>query len=421
MAQAHDGSRSAPVITGVGVISTIGQDRAAFEAALFAGQARFGYLERPGRQGDRPFVGAELAEPLTERIPEKHRRLLRTASLSAELALLASLEAWQDAGLATALLDSTRIGLVVGGSNMQQRWLQQGRQRHGKQSKFISPTYGLTAWDSDLVGVLSQALEIRGEGHTVGGASASGAMAILHAARQIQLGITDVSLAVGALFDLSAWECQSFVNMGAMGGQRYADDPSGACRPFDRDAEGFIYGEGCGVVVLESAEHARRREQAVYGELLGGACVMDANRGSQPDEQNEARVMQNALRVAGLTAQQIDYVNTHGTGTPIGDQTEVAAIRSVGLSHCLLNATKSLTGHGLTAAGTIETIATLLQMKAGRCHPTRNLVHPIDPSLRWVMQESVSASIRYAMSNSFGFGGLNTALVFSNQHTLQHR
>jgi malonyl-ACP decarboxylase len=406
-----DASRSPPVITGVGVISTIGQGRAAFEAALFNGEARFGYLQRPGRQGERSFVGAELAELKTDTTLEKHRRLLRTASLSAEFSLLASLEAWQDAGLHAGGVDPTRIGLVVGGSNLQERWLRQTRQRHGQQPRFISPTYGLAAWDSDLVGILSQALGIRGEGHTVGGASASGSMAILHAARQIQLGIADVSLAVGALFDLSVWECEGFVNMGAMGGQRYAGDPAAACRPFDRDAEGFIYGEGCGVVVLEAAEHARRRGKAAYGELLGGASVMDATRGAHPDPESEARVMRDALRMAGLSAHQIDYVNTHGTGAPIGDTTEVAALKSAGLSHCLLNATKSLTGHGLTAAGTIEVIATLLQMRAGRCHPTRNLINPIDPSLRWVTKAAAEAQIRYALSNSFAFGGLNTALV----------
>lgn len=406
---------SPPVITGVGIITAIGQGKASFTEALLTGRTAFGYLNRPGREGGleeaQKFIGAEIATLATAALQPEHHRLLRSASLSTQLTLLVALEAWQDAQLHAAGINPERIGLVIGGSNLQQREQAQTWQRHAANPQFVSPSYGLALWDTDLVGVLSQALQIQGEGYSVGSASASGAMAIIHAARQIQSGRTDVSLAVGALFDLSSWECHGLRNLGAMGSTRFQDQPQAACRPFDRESDGFIYGEGSGVIVLESAEHAQRRGAQAYGRLLGWGSALDGNRQANPNQAGEIRAMCAALQMADLSAAQIHYVNTHGTSSPLGDKTEVAALKAVGLAHAALNATKSLTGHTLTAAGVIEAIATLLQMQAGRLHPTHNLENPIDPTLLWVKQNATAAEVDYALSNSFGFGGINTTLV----------
>lgn len=399
------------VITGVGIATAIGQGKANFIEALLAGKTAFGYLQRPGREAAPPFIGAEIATLATAALQPEHNRLLRSASLSTQLALLVALEAWQAAQLDRAQVNPERIGVVVGGSNVQQREQVQTRQRHTANPQFVSPSYGLALWDSDLVGVLSQALQIRGEGYSVGAASASGAMAIIQAARQIQSGRTDVCLAVGALFDLSSWECQGLRNLGAMGSTRFQDQPEAACRPFDRESDGFIYGEGCGVIVLERAEHAQRRGAQVVGRLLGWGSGLDGNRQANPNQAGEMQAMGTALQMAGLRADQINYVNTHGTSSPLGDKTEVAALKAVGLAHAALNATKSLTGHTLTAAGVIEAIATILQMQAGHLHPTHNLVDPIDADLPWIRQSAVAATVDYALSNSFGFGGINTTLV----------
>lgn len=408
---------SAPVITGVGIATAIGQGKANFTEALLAGRTAFGYLQRPGREGTPPFIGAEIATLATNALLPEHNRMLRSASLSTQLALLVALEAWQDARLDTACLQPERIGLVIGGSNVQQREQVQLWQRYTTNPEFVSPSYGLALWDTDLVGVLSQALQIQGEGYSVGGASASGAMAIIQAASQIQSGRMDVCLAVGALFDLSSWECHGLRNMGAMGSTRFQADPPAACRPFDQESDGFIYGEGSGVIVLESAQHAQQRGVQAYGHLLGWGSTLDGNRQANPNQAGEMRAMSAALQMAGLSASQINYVNTHGTGSPLGDKTEVAALKAVGLAHAALNATKSLTGHTLTAAGVIEAIATLLQMQAGRLHPTHNLVNPLDPDLPWVRQNGAAPPVDYALSNSFGFGGINTTLLFGrNAH-----
>ena len=143
--------------------------------------------------------------------------------------------------------------------------------------------------------------------------------------------------------------------------------------------------------------------------------TLDGNRSPEPSQEGEERAMNAALAMAKLLPEQIHYVNTHGTSSPLGDKTEVAALKSVGLHHCLLNSTKSLTGHCLTAAGVVEAIATILQMKFGFCHPTHNLVNPIDPTLNWVKETSVQAEIQYAISNSFAFGGINTALLIGKE------
>ena len=405
---------SSPVkieITGMGIITSIGQTIADFQSALLAGKTQFSYLKRPGRKGSKSFIGAELPDiNVQSKIPE-YSGLLRSASWSTQIATMAVSEAWQDAQLSSYQFNPERIGIIVGGSNFQQRYQQQIWERYQSRPQFLRPTYGITLWDTDLMGLLSECFQIQGEGYSVGGASASGAISIIHAARQIQMGITDISIAVAPLFDISQWECQGLINLGAMGSERFSANPNLACRPFDKDHDGFIYGEGCGVVVLEKAAHAQQRGVTSYGELIGWSHILDGERGPKPSQKGEERAINAALTMAKLQPEQIDYVNTHGTSSPMGDKTEVAALKCVGLSHCLINATKSLTGHCVTAAGIVEFIATLLQMKAGFCHPTHNLLNPVDITLNWVRQTAVEAQINYAISNSFAFGGINAALV----------
>jgi len=398
-------------ITGMGIITSIGQTIADFQSALLAGKTQFGYLKRPGRKGSKSFIGAELPDIAVQSKFPEYSGLLRTASWSTQIAIMAVSEAWQDAQLSSYQFNPERIGIIVGGSNFQQRYQQQIWERYQSRPQFLRPTYGITLWDTDLMGLLSECFQIQGEGYSVGGASASGAISIIHAARQIQMGITDISIAVAPLFDISQWECQGLMNLGAMGSERFSTNPNLACRPFDKDHDGFIYGEGCGVVVLEKAEHAQRRGITSHGEFIGWGHVLDGKRSPEPSQKGEERAINAALTMAKLQPEQIDYVNTHGTSSPMGDKTEVAALKCVGLSHCLINATKSLTGHCVTAAGMVEFVATLLQMKAGFCHPTHNLLNPVDITLNWVRQTAVEAQINYAISNSFAFGGINAALV----------
>lgn len=401
-----------PVVTGMGVISAIGQGKAAFSKALLDGDAAFTVMQRPGRQRDSAYLGAEIRDiGLSSEIT---RQTLRAASLSAQAALFVLLEAWVEARLYE--LDPRRIGLIVGGSNIQQRELTQVHEAYRDSPAFLRPTYALSFMDSDLCGFCTAQFGIRGLAYTVGGASASGQLAIIQAAQAVVTKQVDACIAVGALMDLSYWECRGFRALGAMGSDRFANEPMLACRPFDRDHDGFIFGESCGAVVIESQESSQRRGMQPYAALRGVGIAMDGNRNPDPSLEGEVQAINIALDASGWTPSQIDYVNPHGTASVVGDATELQALQACGLGGVFLNATKSLTGHGLSAAGTVEVIATLLQMKAGRLHPTRNLDNPIQPDFQWVTDTPIEHQIENALTLSMGFGGINTALCWERHH-----
>ena len=399
-----------PVVTAVGVLTAIGQGRSAFEKALLAGETAFRVMERPGRQRDSAYLGAEISEIVCA--PEISRQTMRAASLSAQAAMAVLHEAWNEARLSE--VDPQRIGLVVGGSNIQQRELTQVHDRNRDSTAFLRPTYALSFMDSDLCGFCTAQFGIRGLAYTVGGASASGQLAIIQAAQAVLTKQVDVCIALGALMDLSHWECRGLRAIGAMGSDRYADEPGLACRPFDRDHDGFIFGEGCAAVVIESWETSRRRGLMPYAALRGWGVAMDGNRNPDPSMEGEMQAIRNGLGMAAWSPSQIDYVNPHGTGSVAGDETELNALRACGVTGARLNATKSLVGHGLTAAGTVEVVATLLQMRAGQLHPTRNLDNPIQPEFHWVRDEPVAHQIENALTLSMGFGGINTALCWEH-------
>jgi malonyl-ACP decarboxylase len=395
--------------SGLGVISAVAQGAAAFSTALLEGQHAFAVMQRPGRQcGSASFLGAEIGTLTLPAAMDK--RVLRGASLTAQAALIVLHEAWQDAKLSE--VEPQRIGLVIGGSNVQQREAVQLHDAYRERPQFLRPSYGLSFMDSDLCGFCTQLFDIRGLACTVGGASASGQMAILMAAQLVSTRQVDVCIALGALMDLSYWECQGLRALGAMGSDRFAGEPALACRPFDRDHDGFIFGECSGAVVIERLESARRRNLAPYAVLSGWGTAIDGNRNPDPSLPGEVRSIQDALQMAEITASGIDYVNPHGTGSSLGDTTELQALRSCKLTGAYLNATKSLIGHGLSAAGTVEVIATLLQMRSRRLHPTRNLDQPLDSTLNWVRSEPIAHRIDQALTLSMGFGGINTALCW---------
>lgn len=400
------------VVTGMGVISAIGQGKAAFATSLLDGKTAFKVMERPGRQHESAYIGAEIREMAFS--PGIAKQTLRAASLSAQAALAVLQEAWIEAQLSD--VDPRRMGLIVGGSNIQQRELVQIHECYRDCSEFLRPTYALSFMDSDLCGFCTAQFGIRGLAYTVGGASASGQLAIVLAAQAVLTNQVDVCIALGALMDLSHWECRGLRALGAMGSDRYADEPALACRPFDRDHDGFIFGESCGAVVIESLESSQRRGLKPYAVLRGWGIAMDGNRNPDPSLEGETQAIENALDASAAPPAQIDYVNPHGTGSIVGDETELKALRACGLTKAYLNATKSLIGHGLSAAGTVEVIATLLQMQAGQLHPTRNLENPIDPTLNWVRNKSIDHPIENALTLSMGFGGINTALCWQRLH-----
>ena len=397
-------------ITGIGITSSIGQGKTDFVNALMAGKHSFKIMQRPGRQNGTSFIGAEIPSlTFPENIP---RQISRTASLSGQAAIVTLDEAWKDAGLGS--IDPERIGLVIGGSNLQLRNSVNLFEEYRERAVFIKPTHGFAFMDTDICGLCTELFSIRGMAYTIGGASASGQLAVLQAVQAIQNGQVDVCIAIGGLMDLSFWEFQALRSLGAMGSDRYAQEPAMACRPFDKNRDGFIYGESCGAIVIERSDHAAGRPVKPYAVIRGWAMGMDGNRNPNPSYEGELNVIKKTLEKAKLAPEDIDYINPHGTGSPAGDETELKAIKGSGLGNALINATKSITGHGLSAAGTVEIIATVLQMQSLQLHPTRNLENPIDRTLNWVYDKPVSHVIKNAMSLSIGFGGINTAICLQN-------
>jgi malonyl-ACP decarboxylase len=263
--------------------------------------------------------------------------------------------------------------------------------------------------DTDLCGFCSEQFHIQGLAYTVGGASASGQLAVIRAVEAVLYQGMDVCIALGALSDISYFELYALQSLGAMGGVQI-HSPQKACRPFDLEREGFIYGENCAAIVVEKMDTAEARHVEPYAEITGWGVCMDGNRNPDPGLDGEIRAIKKALASAGLKAGEIDYVNPHGTGSKRGDETELRALRECGLLHAYINTTKSMTGHGLSAAGAVEIVATLLQMKSKKLHPSLNLEHPLDEQFNWVKDQDIQHNMVNAISLSYGFGGLNTAV-----------
>nr|ABM63532.1 BryQ [Candidatus Endobugula sertula] len=403
----NNGNSPVITITGIGIISAIGQGKDEFKNALFDGKNYFDIMQRPGRQNGTEFIGAE-AHSFTP-VDRLSQNKSHTISLSGQMALAALDEAWHDAELEK--MNHHRIGLIIGGSNIQQRELVITQEKYRNKLHFLRPSYGLSFLDTDLCGLCTSAFNIQGMAYTVGGASASGQLAIIEAAEAVKSGRVDACIALGAMMDISYWECQSLSTLGAMGSRKYALSPHLACRPFDTHHDGFIYGEACAALVIEHRDQCRK--SLPYANLTGWALHMDANRHPDPSVYGESNVINSALNKANLIAEQIDYINPHGSSSIIGDNTELQALRTCRLVHAAINATKSITGHSLTAAGAVEVAATLLQMKHKRLHPTRNLDEPIDPEFNWIIDQVKRADIQHSLCLSIGFGGVNTALCLS--------
>ena len=417
---------TAAAITGMGIVCAIGDNVDQLGHALKNGACGINVLDcvddpilkkKPGAM-IRDFSLKDLVGRYQSLPSDFYRNFLKAtlrAPLGIQISALTALEAWIDAGLFHDPPDPERVGLVVGGNNLNQRFCYRQIDKFRKTPEYLTPRYPLHFMDTDHVGTVSEIFSIRGEGFSVGGASASGAMALVKGLQLIRAGAVDACMVIGALADLSPLEIQGFCNIGAMGGKQFKDRPAEACRPFDCRHEGFIYGQGGGCIIIESLEAQKKRGASSRAYVAGGSIALDGNRLSDPNVDGETRAMRRALADAGIEPSAVDYINTHGTSSPLGDDTEVKAVKQV-FADCVskpwINSTKSLAGHCLTAAGMVESIATVIQMSDGFVHPNLNLDEPIDRQLRFAGNRAEDAAINVALKNSFGFGGINTSLVF---------
>ncbi|MBD3316027.1 MAG: beta-ketoacyl-ACP synthase [Chitinivibrionales bacterium] len=412
-------------VTGMGIVSSIGESIPAFLKSLRDGKSGIAKMSRKRTPELSATISAEIRDmvfsdqvrsyrDVPEETLRRAERLGRRGPFTVQVTILSALEAWEWAGFFSSPPEPEKIGVIIAGQNATQNFQYELMPRFLEKPIYLSPRYGLEFLDSNYIGVLSEIFNIKGEGAVVGGASATGNVGIIHGYRMVGEGHADVCIVAGIVADPSPMDIQGFYNMGAMGGKAFYDKPEHACRPFDVQHEGFIYGQAGACLILESTEHAVRRGAAPAVEIAGVAVNLDGNSSSNPSLEGEVRAMHTAVESSGCSLENIDYVNTHGSSSPLGDKTEAEAIRQVFKSQAprvWLNATKGLTGHCLYSAGVVEAVATVLQMHEGFLHPNKNLEEPVQKELRFCGREAIDHRITTALSNSFGFGGINTSIV----------
>lgn len=400
------------VVTGIGATTPIGGTAPETWQAMLDGRIGVTALTEPwAEKYDLPVrIHAPLAVDPSEVLSRVEARRLDRCQ---QVALVAAREAWADAGAPE--LDLERLGVVVGtgiGGALtllgQDDLLEQDGVR--KVAVLTVPML-MPNGPAAAVGLWAKA---RGGVHAPVSACASGSEALAWAFRMIRDGDFDIAIAGGAESCTHPLPISGFSQMRAMSTRN--DDPQGASRPFDVERDGFVLGEGAGMMVLENADHARARGARIYGRLAGVGMSNDAFHITAPEPQGEgaSRAIGKALRVAGLDKKDIGHVNAHATSTPVGDVAESNTIlRSIG-DHTVVTATKSMTGHLLGAAGAVEGIATLLAVRDGIVPGTRNL-NKLDPEVGVdvAIENREVPSLQAAVNDSFGFGGHNVALVFT--------
>jgi 3-oxoacyl-(acyl-carrier-protein) synthase len=416
------------VVTGMGVVTPIGDTIETFWTSLVNGRSGIGRWKRPVDErcyarigGD--MSGFDLSAHLARQAryaPEVIKRclaLMRASPLVPKLVAAAALQAYYDAGL-TEPRDTGRIGHVMAGHNVNADYIVQNALTfHQTEPDYIEPLFCLLCLDTDVLAATSELLRLRGPSFTVGGACASGNMALLAALDLLRAGRADAVLVSGAPIAYEQVALHSWTMLEALSYRSFNDAPERASRPFDALREGFVPSEGAGALVLERLDGARARDAHVHAELLGAAATSDACRLTRPDPEGQVQAMQLAIDDARVDAGSIDYINAHATSTPLGDAVEASAItRVLGVRarQIPVNATKSMVGHCLSAAGVVEAIATVLQMTHGIVHPTINQEQS-DPEIELdvVPNRARHATVSLALSNSFGFGGLNATVVLS--------
>ncbi|MEE2659377.1 MAG: beta-ketoacyl-ACP synthase II [Candidatus Latescibacterota bacterium] len=408
-------SRRRAVITGLGVLAPNGNDVGSYWDALCNGRSGIGPITRFDASNHKVQIAGEVNDFDPESILD--RKEVRRNDVFVHYAVYVAAQAAEDAGLDMSRQDAERVGVIYGsgiggiGTLEEQHTLmaEKGPDR-------ISPFFVPMIICDMCAGMISIKLGAKGPNYTTVSACASAAHAIGEAARKIQYGEADVMISGGAEAAVTPLSVGGFAAARALA--IHNDDPERASRPFDVDRNGFVLGEGAGAVVLEEYEQAKARGARIYGEFLGAGFTADAYHITDmaPGGEGGIRAMRLALKDAALNADQVDYVNAHGTATLIGDVQETAAIKNVfgtQAGQIAVSSTKSMTGHLLGAAGAIESIACILALHHGVIPPTINLDNP-DPEcdLDYVANTAREVGVTYALNNSFGFGGHNVALVF---------
>jgi len=398
------------VVTGIATINPLGLNVKEFWEGLVAGKSAIGLITHFDASNFRVKVDAEVRG--FDATKYMDLKAIDRTSRTIQFAIAAAKEAIQLAGLDMAQENSDRVGVIIS-TMTEQGYVVRGWELYQKigprraDPLFITKSTASAA--SMQVGMM---LGARGPNSSVNSLCASGADAIGTATNFIRLGYADVMIAGGSDASL---EPVGMAGIDILGALSHEPDPSKACRPFDLNRNGFVYAEGTGLVVLESYEHAKRRGAPILAEVAGAGWSFDAHDATAPAPEAEAYAMRTALQNARVKIEDVDYINAHGTSTKLNDACETKAIKMMFGEHAYkipISSTKSMIGHGITAAGAIETVAAILIMNKGIIHPTINYETP-DPDcdLDYVPNVARPAQVNVCLKNSFGLGGENCCLV----------
>jgi 3-oxoacyl-[acyl-carrier-protein] synthase I len=396
------------VITGMGIVSPLGDSVRDVLQSLQQGRSGIQYCPAYEKLGLRSRIGA-----FTRLCCEDHidKKILRFMGNAAAYAYIAMQQAVADSGLSEEQVSSPRTGLIMGsGGTSAENVVAAADIMRSKGLRRLSPFMVPRTMSSTVSAALTAPFQILGTCYSVSSACATGAHCIGAALEQIQLGKQDIVFAGGS--DEEHWtQTAMFDAMGALS-THFNDRPAQASRPWDRDRDGFVVANGAGAVVVEELEHARRRGAPIYAEIIGYGATADGHDMVSPSGEGAARCMKMALHMAGTEA--VDYLNAHGTSTPVGDMVELRAVRQAfGNSIPPISSTKSLSGHSLGAAGVHEAIYSLLMLRHGFIAATANIDN-LEPEAKEmnIVQETRQAKLQTVMSSSYGFGGTNACLIF---------
>ena len=400
------------VVTGLGATTPLGGDVPSFWSALLEGRSGIVALTEDWA-ADLPvrIAGRMAVDPAEQLSRVQARRLDR----SEQAALVAAREAWADAGFegkcADAGLDPTRVAVVIGtGIGGVTSLLAQYDIYQEKGPGRVSPLMIPMNMPNGPAAYVGLELGAQGGVHTTVSACASGAEAIAYGLDLLQLGRVDLVVAGGTEACIHPLNIAGFAQMRAMSTRN--DEPERASRPFDKGRDGFVLGEGSGIIVLERRSSAEARGRTPYAVLAGAGITSDAYDIVQPDQAGQVRAMKLAVERSGVPVDDVVYVNAHGTSTPVGDMGETNAVADIFGDDTVVTSTKSMTGHLLGAAGAIESVATVLSVQNDVVPPTINLENPDDQLRVDVPREARQMPIPAAMNDSFGFGGHNVSLIF---------
>ena len=402
------------VVTGLGCISPVGNTIASTWEAIKAGQSGIATITKfDATPFSTHFAGEVKGFNAEDYIAAKEARNMDTFI---HYGIAAGMQAFQDCGLTVTEDNADRIGVVVGSGigglplieETKETLMERGPRR-------ISPFFVPASIINMISGHLSIKYGLKGPNLAIVTACTTGLHCIGSAARMIEYGDADVMIAGGAESTISPLGLGGFASARALSSRN--DDPTTASRPWDKDRDGFVLGEGAGVMVLEEYEHAKARGAKIYAEVVGFGMSGDAYHITSPNLDGPRRSMLNALKDAGLNHDQIQYLNAHGTSTPLGDKNETDAIKAAFGDYAYkltVNSTKSMTGHLLGGAGGLESVITVLSLYEQLSPPTINILNQ-DPEcdLDYCANTARDLKIDYAMKNSFGFGGTNGTLIFA--------